>query len=120
MKILKQRDILVLACVLAVAALLYFCMPNKKGSIAEIEYDGNRVAEVHFAALGENEVKTFEINGVTIKIDREGAHVAASICKGQVCVHTGKISKAGQTAVCLPQRVSVRITGNAPFDGITG
>lgn len=120
MKILKHSDLLVLVCFLAAAALLYFYLPGENGSVAEIVYDKNRVAEVNFSALGENEVKTFEINGVTIKIDREGAYFAESVCKGQVCVHTGRISKAGQTAVCLPQRVSVRIVGSAPYDGITG
>jgi hypothetical protein len=42
-----------------------------------------------------------------------------SDCPDKVCVHTGYISKPGQAAVCLPNRVAVRISGatvdlNAP------
>lgn len=122
MKLLKQRDIFVTVCLLTVAALLYFYiyLPADSGSIVEIDYEGKRVAEVDFSALSENEVKTFDINGVTIKVDREGAYFAESECRGQVCVKSGRINKAGQTAVCLPQRVSIHIAGSAEYDGITG
>jgi hypothetical protein len=121
MKIIKLRDMIVIVCLLAVSALFYFYMTDGNGSIAEIEADGSRVAEVDFSALGENEVKTFEINGVTVKVDREGAYFEKSECTGQVCVKSGKINKAGQTAVCLPQRVSIQISGNnVQYDGVTG
>lgn len=113
---------MVMVCLLAVAALLYFYYyrPADNGSVVEIDYDGNRVAEVDFSQLAENEEKTFEINGVTIKVDREGAYFAESICKGQVCVKSGRVNKAGQTVVCLPQRVSIHIIGGSRYDGITG
>lgn len=119
-KALKQTDIFAVVCLLAAAALLYFYLVSNDGSIAQIEHDGKQIAEVNFTALSENQVKSFHVNGVTIKVDREGAYFAESECKGQDCVKSGKINKAGQTAVCLPQRVSIRITGKARYDGITG
>jgi hypothetical protein len=35
-----------------------------------------------------------------------------SDCKNQVCVNTGKISKAGETIVCLPNYVIVEIVSS--------
>ena len=32
-------------------------------------------------------------------------------CKNQICVHEGKISRSGQSIVCLPNRVSIVIEG---------
>ena len=35
-----------------------------------------------------------------------------SDCKNQICVHQGRISRAGQTIACLPNRVLIRIEQN--------
>ena len=37
--------------------------------------------------------------------------VAESDCPGQDCVHTGTITRAGQSIVCLPEQVVVQLTG---------
>ena len=42
--------------------------------------------------------------------------VPEASCKNQVCVKHGPISKAGQTIVCLPNRLVVRIE-NGPEEG---
>lgn len=46
-----------------------------------------------------------------LKIENGSVRMLESTCPDQVCVHTGIISKAGQTLVCLPNRVVVEITG---------
>ncbi len=40
----------------------------------------------------------------------------------QLCVHQGKISRKGETIACLPNRVTVRVTGgtSAGTDSIAG
>lgn len=47
----------------------------------------------------------------TLVIETGAVHMTAASCPDQVCVHTGPISKPGQTIVCLPNRVVVEITG---------
>lgn len=37
-------------------------------------------------------------------------------CKNQICVHEGKISRSGQSIVCLPNRVSIVIEGKGGDD----
>lgn len=44
-----------------------------------------------------------------------------SSCPDQTCVRTGKLTRAGQAAVCLPARISVRLEGGEQAaDAMTG
>ena len=46
--------------------------------------------------------------------DREqGVRVAVSDCPTQDCVHTGTITRSGQSIVCLPARIIIRLEGGA-------
>ena len=42
-----------------------------------------------------------------------GIQVNASTCPTQDCVHTGTITRAGQSIVCLPGRVIIALEGTA-------
>lgn len=46
-----------------------------------------------------------------------GLRVAWSDCPTQDCVHTGAITRGGQSIVCLPARIIIRLEGGAPEDG---
>ena len=41
----------------------------------------------------------------------QGAAVTASTCPDQVCVQTGQLTRAGESAICLPARVTLRLEG---------
>lgn len=48
-----------------------------------------------------------------------GLCVAASNCPTQDCVHTGIIARSGQSIVCLPARIIIRLEGGtADPDGV--
>ena len=40
-----------------------------------------------------------------------GLYVADADCPTQDCVHTGTITRAGQSIVCLPARIIIRLEG---------
>ena len=64
---------------------------------------------------------TLEVNGAVIELDKDGAHFVSSPCPDKICVNRGIIKRAGESAVCLPQRVSVRIEGgDSEIDSVTG
>lgn len=46
-----------------------------------------------------------------------GLRVARSDCPTQDCVHTGTITRSGQSIVCLPARIIIRLEGGTPEDG---
>ena len=66
-------------------------------------------------SLEEAEVQTVHANGYTLEIAVENGEVwvVSSDCPTQDCVHTGPISRSGQSIVCLPARVIVTIEGAA-------
>lgn len=60
-------------------------------------------------------------NGYTLKVgmsypiypDVPCIRVVESDCPTQDCVHTGEISRSGQSIVCLPARIIIQLVGGA-------
>lgn len=116
---ITYKEILCLLALLALAAALYLHgLQRPAGGTAVIEQDGRELHRIAFASLPETE--TLSVGGTVIEVGPEGARFVSSPCPDQVCVRTGLCSRAGDTAVCLPQRVSIRITGDGCADAMTG
>ena len=47
-----------------------------------------------------------------VSIKNKKVYMEYSDCRNQICVHTGEITRPGDTIVCLPNYVIVEITGN--------
>lgn len=110
---IKWGDALVVALVLALAAAVavpFYLRPAGRLT-CEILQDG---AVVRTVALDDGVEETVTIEGAVtnvIEITSSGVRFAESDCPDQVCVRTGTLTRAGQSAVCLPNRVIVRLTG---------
>lgn len=116
---ITRREILCLLILLALAAALYLHgLQRPAGGTAVIEQDGKTLHRIAFASLSETE--TLSVGDTVIEVGPEGARFVTSPCPDQVCVRAGLCSRAGDTAVCLPQRVSIRITGDGGADAMTG
>lgn len=66
---------------------------------------------------------TYANNGYTLTVTAAGGAVSVtqSDCPGQDCVHSGAVSRAGQSIVCLPARIVVELVGAADgYDLVTG
>ena len=50
-------------------------------------------------------------------IEDGAARMEDADCPDQICVRQGKIRAQGETIICLPNRVVVRITGTGEPDG---
>lgn len=120
-KLFKANELLfILPILLAAAALYLFYAFSPKGSAAVIEINGGVYKEVSLGSL--TEPLTIEVPGeltVTVRLDRDFAEIIDSPCPDKLCVRQGKITKAGEAAVCLPARVSVRLKGSGGTDGVT-
>ena len=108
--------------ILAAGALYLILSLSPKGTKAIVELDGETVLEKDLSRLTES--ATFSLEGaggiqVSIEFSPQGAAVVSSTCPDQVCVQTGKLTRAGESAVCLPAKVSLRLEGSEnPVDGI--
>ena len=136
-----KYDLIVVAAVLALAALLgvrFWLSPAPESGtlLAVVEIDGAEVDRFTLAQAAE-ETRTYTNNGVTltvapcvtVKRDAEtrtqtetvGVRVVSSDCPTQDCVHTGQISRAGQSIVCLPAHIVITLAGaDADHHLITG
>lgn len=109
---MRWGDFVIIAAVLlAAAALAVFLAMQAAGDrlYAEIWKDGELTQRV---ALTPDTRETIDLDGHnTIVLDGLTARMAGADCRDQVCVRTGKLSRAGQAAVCLPNRVVLKLVG---------
>ena len=98
---------------LAVVSALCFYLPkNQSGALTVvIDISGQEVRRVPLSDFTEATVTS---RGYTLHIAAEGGAVSVtdSDCPTQDCVHTGAISRAGQSIVCLPAQVVVHLEGS--------
>lgn len=110
-------DALVAALVAAaaIACAAVFWSGGEGGLTAVISVNGEEQERVELSALREPEERVIQAEGYTLHLEltREGACMVLSGCPTQDCVHTGTITRSGQSIVCLPARVSVVLTGGA-------
>ena len=110
----------VLLLALGLGARLYFAAKSAGELTVSISVDGETVER---CALSAYEGGTYESRGYTlaVAVENGAVRVSESDCTNQDCVHSGAISRAGQSIVCLPARVSVTLEGAASdYDLIAG
>lgn len=111
----KPMDALVVIIVVAFAVMTAaFVYGKNRGETltATVEHRGQVAAQVALSTLTEE--KKITIDGqyhLTVTLTRDGVSVTESDCPGQDCVHTGRITRAGQSIVCLPEQVVVTLEG---------
>lgn len=83
-------------------------------AVVRMDADGGTATEIRMTLDGSDRVeRTVTSNGYTLHIvlTETEVWVESSDCPTQDCVHTGHISREGQSIVCLPARVIVQLTG---------
>ena len=114
----QKGDLLAIALVilLAIATTAVFTLSgNNHGSlIVQIRQDGHLMKELSLETDA-----VFQIEGeytCIVTVSGEKVAITESDCPGRDCVHSGWISKAGRSIVCLPNRLEVRISGTSDVD----
>ena len=114
-------DILVVLAVVALAAASALTVwPGRdSGSLtAVVTADGEELDRFAPADLAAGP-RTYTHNGYTLTVTAEdgGLRVSEADCPTQDCVHTGAISRSGQSIVCLPARIIIQLTGDQADPG---
>lgn len=104
MKLITPRDFLIITAVLIPALIFLVVNSGDNGNFAEISYNGKVVKTVSLS-----EELEFSVNGVTFSVKENSVCVVSSPCPDKICVKTGAIKRNGETIICLPEKVSVRI-----------
>lgn len=117
-KFTKKEGFLLLLLLILAAGLYLGMQLAPAGSTVILEQDGTELRRVTLNTLREPE--TVQVGEVFLEFSREGARFVSSPCPDQVCVHAGRISRTGESAVCLPERISLRVIGGTGTDAVTG
>jgi hypothetical protein len=58
---------------------------------------------------------------IELAVGNRGARILSSTCAHQTCVNMGTITRPGQHLVCIPNRITVALSGASvtDLDGIT-
>lgn len=123
----KPLDALVAAAVIALAvvtALLFYGPRAGAGQLtAVITQHGQTVRTVALTGLDKELVIPLDDGTyhLTVRVSGDAAYIADSDCPGQDCVHTGAITRAGQSIVCLPAQVVVSLVStSSDVDAVLG
>jgi len=105
-KFFAPRDALVIFCAAAVFLVLYFFYQGQGAGSAEVSVSGQAVMTLPLDVDA-----SYSPEGLSVRIAVRGGSVGfvASDCPDKICVHTGFLSRPGQSAACLPNRVAIRV-----------
>ena len=108
----RTLDIILIAGVLLAAALLWLWLrPVEAGGSVLVIQDGQEIARY---ALHEDRTVTIgEADYNVLEIQNGQAAVTGANCGDHTCVRTGAVSRAGESIICLPHRLEIRIIGGA-------
>ncbi len=111
-------DALAASLVLALAgavALLFYGGRSGDALTATVTRDGETLGVYALQTLSDELILTPEELGypLTIRLTKDGAEVTESSCPTQDCLHTGKITRSGESIICLPNRLVIQLSGGS-------
>ncbi len=112
-KYFSPADLLIVAVVLVFVLLgvfRFFAPKEADGLVAVVKVRGEVAERVYL----DNVQASYELSvegdcSVLIGISPDGVQFVHSECPDSLCVNTGELCYAGQSAVCLPARVSLTL-----------
>ena len=111
--------VLLIVALAAACALAVWSRGTDAGELtAVVTVDGTEAERIPLKDFPDGE-RTYSGNGYTIHVrlaagedgNGPGLSVKKADCPTQDCVHTGTITRAGQSIVCLPARIIIRLEG---------
>lgn len=105
----------VIALAAAAAVTVWHGAADSAALTVVVSADGQEIDRFPPSALADAP-RTYTHNSYTLTVTAEGdgLRVSEADCPTQDCVHTGVITRAGQSIVCLPAQVVVHLEGSAP------
>ena len=118
----RMADLIPLAVIVlsVVVGLVFLLSPkDEKGLTAVVSVEGEIYTEIALDAVKEPyELTLHGDREAVLLISSDGVRFVTSDCPDKLCVNTGMISRSGQSAVCLPARVSVKLISSEESGGI--
>lgn len=120
---MKKADMVLVAVILGIAAICLFMGKTIKenGNSVTVSVDGRKTAEYSLSESGTYELSGYAGGYNTLVIEDGVAYLTEADCPDKLCVKQGKVSKAGETIVCLPHRIVIEVVGEGEgeFDAVS-
>ena len=116
---MKKKDILLIVLALGVAGLLYAVSLISGGEAATtvvVTVDGQEVLRRPLALEDSYEIRQDDGSVNVIAVEDGAVYMQEANCRDGLCVAQGKMRNAAKTIVCLPHKLVVSLTGDAPQD----
>ena len=108
-RILRPADIVLIGLIAAASLLMLWLRPTQAGVAAEIYRNGERCAVIDLRDPARQEFRFDGAIPVTIISENGAIWFESSGCPDQICVRSGKLSRAGESAACLPAGVVIKV-----------
>ncbi|MGI6563371.1 MAG: NusG domain II-containing protein [Clostridia bacterium] len=120
MKKLKPGDILIFAVIICISVAIFASFRIRTGAghaVAQIIRDGEVIRTIDLDQVDEPIIIELKgkYNNIIIAEERT-IRFERSDCPDRICEKMGRISRPGQTAVCVPAGVIINIIGSAEDD----
>ncbi|MBO5858962.1 MAG: NusG domain II-containing protein [Clostridia bacterium] len=113
-KLFKKGDIAVILVILVIAATFWIYKSQNTDRLeAVITVDGKTVETIDLSAVNEKIIFEPDTNPKVVIVAENGEiYFESADCEDKLCINCGKLSRKGDTAVCLPARTVVTVSGS--------
>ena len=112
-KLFRKGDIAVILIILVVAATFRLYQSRQTDKLeAVISVNGETVEIIDLSAVdGKRTIELDTDPKVIIAVENGAVYFEKADCDDKLCINCGKLSKKGDTAVCLPAKTVVTVSG---------
>ena len=108
-KLITSFDVLIISFVIVLSIVLVISfLSTDRGVKAIVTVDGKTIGSYFLSDNLTKEIKT-DYGCNTVVISNKECFVVDANCRDGICVNRGKISKIGESIVCLPHKMIVEI-----------
>ena len=104
---------------------MFFIRRQPAGDIAVLTQDGQEIERIDLSAVDSTYTITVDAPGGgwnIVEVSPGSIRVIEASCPDQVCIQHGSLPDSITPIVCLPNRLSISLEGDAPadIDGVSG
>ena len=114
---MKKKDIIIIAAALLAALALYLVSQISLGAEASTvvaTLDGKEVLRRPLAMEDTYEIAQEDGSVNIIAVEDGAVYMKEANCRDGLCIRQGKMKNGAKTIVCLPHKLVVQLTGDAP------
>ena len=115
-----KKDMLLIGGLLLTGIIIAagVCIFSGRGQTVQVRVNGSVVSEY---PLSQNRTVVLNGSGGTnvLVIEDGTARIDKADCPDGLCCKTGKVSRSGQSIICLPHKLTVEITGETRKDAFS-